>query len=206
MKSISSEFNNIIHVIASQSSGHCDGHQQSIVTSSAECKMGEWDTGMMCEDYHFYRHWWIRYVVQEIKQYMRPRDELFMHSPECYFGVYFPCCCATRVINIKTTLTLADKQFATWVHTLYYIYCTSMITTQFTILFLLDCWWLFGIIGPCSLFFSADTFWCCLLRCFRHLIRASSFFDAFTEVQRNVWKWLTPYTFLNTHLIGLHPK
>ena len=29
------------------------GHHQSIVTSSAERKASEWDTGMMCEDPRF---------------------------------------------------------------------------------------------------------------------------------------------------------
>ena len=49
-------------------------------------------------------------------------DELFIHSHECYFGAYFPCCCATREINTKITLSWAHKQFATWVHTLFSIY------------------------------------------------------------------------------------
>ena len=44
IKSISNELPAIIHVIASQLSGHC--HQQSIVTSSAECKPSESDTGV----------------------------------------------------------------------------------------------------------------------------------------------------------------
>ena len=45
-----------------------------------------------------------------------------MHSLECYFGVYFPRCCATREINTKITLSWAHKQFATRVHALFYIY------------------------------------------------------------------------------------
>ena len=32
---------------------------------------------------------------------MYSRDELFLRSRECYFGVYFPCCFATREINTK---------------------------------------------------------------------------------------------------------
>ena len=44
-----------------------------------------------------------------------------MHSLECYFGVYFPRCCATREINTKITLLWAHKQFATRVHTLFYM-------------------------------------------------------------------------------------
>ena len=45
-----------------------------------------------------------------------------MCSLECYFGVYFPRCCATGEINTIITLSWAHKQFATRVHTLFYIY------------------------------------------------------------------------------------
>ena len=49
---------------------------------------------------------------------MHSRDELFMRSLECYFGVYFPRHCATPEINTKIT-----HQFATRANTLYiYIY------------------------------------------------------------------------------------
>ena len=48
-----------------------------------------------------------------------------MRSLECYFGVYFPHCCATREINIKITLSWAHKQFARRVDTLFYITTTS---------------------------------------------------------------------------------
>ena len=69
-------------------------HQQSIVTSLAEERQREWDTGMMCKDRRFYRHLWIRYV-------------------ECYFCVY---------LNTKLTLSWALKQFVTRVHTLFAIH------------------------------------------------------------------------------------
>ena len=50
------------------------------------------------------------------------RHELFyQHSPECYFGVYFPRCCATREINNHITFLWAHKQTATQVHTLFYV-------------------------------------------------------------------------------------
>ena len=49
-----------------------------------------------------------------------------MRSLECYFGVYFPRCCATREINTKTTLSWAHKQFATRVHTLLSIYLNNV--------------------------------------------------------------------------------
>ena len=52
-------------------------------------------------------------------------DELFMRSLECYFGLYFPRCCTTREINTKITLSWAHKQFATRVHTLFYIQFTA---------------------------------------------------------------------------------
>ena len=45
-----------------------------------------------------------------------------MRSLECYFGVYFPRCCATREINTKITLSWAHKQFVTRVHILFYMY------------------------------------------------------------------------------------
>ena len=44
-----------------------------------------------------------------------------MCSLQCYFGVYFPRCCATREINTKITLTCAHQHLATLVHTLFYI-------------------------------------------------------------------------------------
>ena len=45
-----------------------------------------------------------------------------MRSLECYFGVCFPRCLATREINTKITLSWAHKQFATRIHTLFYMY------------------------------------------------------------------------------------
>ena len=50
------------------------------------------------------------------------RDELFQHSPECCFGVYFPCSFATREVNTKITLSWALKQFVTRTHTLVAMY------------------------------------------------------------------------------------
>ena len=37
---------------------------------------------------------------------MYSRDELFLGSLECYFGIYFPRCFATREINTKITLLM----------------------------------------------------------------------------------------------------
>ena len=41
---------------------------------------------------------------------------------QCYFGIYFPRCFATREINIKITLSWALKQFVTRIHTLFSFY------------------------------------------------------------------------------------
>ena len=64
IKSIFNEFDITCHMLASQLSGHCDVifnwlwcHQQNVIKAS------EWDTGMICEDRHFYHHLWIRYFV-----------------------------------------------------------------------------------------------------------------------------------------------
>ena len=51
---------------------------------------------------------------------MYSSDELFQHSREGYFGVYFPSCEATREINIKITLVWVQKQLDTRIHTLFY--------------------------------------------------------------------------------------
>ena len=48
---------------------------------------------------------------------MYSRDKLFTRSLECYFGVHFPRCRATREINTKITLSWARKQFACREHT-----------------------------------------------------------------------------------------
>ena len=89
----------------SQLSGHC----QSIVTSSAECKASEGDTGMIL-------------VLASFMDSLYHVGNKMMHALlwlECYFGVYFPRCCATREKNTKITLAWAHKQFTTQVHTLY---------------------------------------------------------------------------------------
>ena len=51
---------------------------------------------------------------------MHLSDELFQHSREGYFGVYFPSWEATREINTKITLEWVQKQFVTRVHILFY--------------------------------------------------------------------------------------
>ena len=61
---------------------------------------------------------------------MYSRDEPFLHSLECYFGIYFPRCFATREINTKITLWWALKRFVTRVHTLFSIYAPGQIPRQ----------------------------------------------------------------------------
>ena len=98
IKLISNNLDIIIHVIKSQLL-----HQQSIVTSSAEQRLNEWDMGTMCKDlfiviYGFVvtcKKWnYICYLV----------TNLFLCSLECYFGVYFPRCFATREIQVGVHL------------------------------------------------------------------------------------------------------
>ena len=65
-----------------------------------------------CRAYSFYE-------IIVIIQYSS--DESFQRSWEGYFGVYFPCCEATRELNPQITLEWAQKRFVTRVHTLFYI-------------------------------------------------------------------------------------
>ena len=50
---------------------------------------------------------------------MHSHNELFLCSLECYLGIYFPRCFATREINTKITPSCVLKQFVIWVHTLF---------------------------------------------------------------------------------------
>ena len=80
---------------------------------------------MMCENYGFSI---IYGFIISCKKCVYSCDVLFMRSQECYFDVYFPRWCATQEINTKITLLWAHKQFATRVHTLFYIsflYCSQ---------------------------------------------------------------------------------
>ena len=84
---------------------------------------------------------------------MYSSDELFQCSLEGYFSVHFPSCEATRKINSKITLKLAQKQFAMRIHTLFYfllkITTINMLikTTIFThrphawLAGFMFCWW-----------------------------------------------------------------
>ena len=49
-------------------------------------------------------------------------DEPFLRALECYFGIYFPRCFATREVNTKITLSWALERFVTRVQTLFSMY------------------------------------------------------------------------------------
>ena len=57
---------------------------------------------------------------------MHSRNELFLRSLDCDFGVYFTRCSAAREINTKITLSWALKQFFTREHTLLCIYSINV--------------------------------------------------------------------------------
>ena len=117
IKSISNELDIIIHVIVSQLSGHCDviskrlwRNQQNVSQASETRVKKVWKLFLSSFMDSFCR-------VRNKRMYVRMYDERLMHSPECYFGVYFPRCCVTRAISTKINLLCAHKQFDTRVHT-----------------------------------------------------------------------------------------
>ena len=107
-------------------------------------------------------------------------DELFMRSLECYFGVYFPRCCATREINTKITLSWAHKQFATQVHTLFYILSTGCTAAILVLYFtcpgfsaIIQCSWAssdYFVSGICGLILLKIDFLVCSYRCRRGVV------------------------------------
>ena len=58
----------------------------------------------------------------------------YVHHEECYFGVYFTRCEATREINTKITFEWAQKQFVATVHALFY-FLHDMMNSNMTISF-----------------------------------------------------------------------
>ena len=84
---------------------------------------------------------------------MYSSDELFLCSLECYIGIYFQNCEATREIDINIAVEWALKQFSTRVHILFYFlhditnpwmtikmtifaHCPRVSLAQFSF-----CWW-----------------------------------------------------------------
>ena len=78
---------------------------------------------------------------------------MYVIERDGYFGVYFPRCEATRIINTKVTLEWAQKQLVTRVHTLFYFLhditnpWMTIKTTSFThrprvsLARFSSCWW-----------------------------------------------------------------
>ena len=54
---------------------------------------------------------------------MHSRDDLFMRSLKCHFGVYFPRCFATQEINTKITLSWAHNSPHEYIHYAIYVLC-----------------------------------------------------------------------------------
>ena len=63
IKSICNELDIIIHVIASQLSGHCDVISNRLWRHQQKKTLSEWDMGTICKNRRFHRHLWIRYVM-----------------------------------------------------------------------------------------------------------------------------------------------
>ena len=101
----------------------------------------------------FLRIYWNLPGANELSMYLS--GELFIHSWEGYFGVYFLSCKTTREINTKITLEWVHKQFVTRVvaHTLIhflhdimnpYMMIKTMIFTHHlcvSLIRLTFCWW-----------------------------------------------------------------
>ena len=92
--------------------------------------------------------------------------ELFLRSLECYFGVYFPRCFATREINTKITLSWVLKQFVTYI--ILYIfrkYSHELITANFSWTRLSYMWCHFYALACHHQEHSIDTYLCqCIAR------------------------------------------
>ena len=82
------------------------------------------DIGRNCSECHknITRREWLRYLIlNDIENNVCTRVTNCISAHEgVHFGVYFPSCEATRVINTIVTLEWAEKQFVTRVHTLFY--------------------------------------------------------------------------------------
>ena len=72
------------HALAAQLSGDCDIINDRLWRHRKNVGASEWGIGSMSFSSYF-----IDSLCREIKC-MFSRDELFIHSLECYFGVYSP--------------------------------------------------------------------------------------------------------------------
>ena len=77
----------------------------------------------MCEDRFLSSHVdLICRVRNKVMYVLLWRTVYYMHSVECYFGVYFPCCFAAREINSKITFSTTHIVSSIYV-SLYFIAC-----------------------------------------------------------------------------------
>ena len=130
---ISNELDIIIHVIASQLSGHCDVISNLLWHHKAKRKLNECGMGTMCKLRHFY-------VIYGLVMSWKKWNNLCNLVTNCFcvhlsvilvftslvalqlgFGVYIPRCFGAREINTKIILMWVLKQFVTPVHTLFSI-------------------------------------------------------------------------------------
>ena len=120
IKSISNELDITIHVVA-QLSGYCDfisnrlwRHQQNENRAS--------ETRGRCVKLVVFIGIYGFVMSCKIKQCMYSRHEPFLRSLECYFGIYFPRCFATRSWFVKATIAANHSRIvsfgmmALWVH------------------------------------------------------------------------------------------
>ena len=110
IKSISNKLDVTFHVLASQLSSHCDVIDRRLRRDQRNLNRAS-ATRRRC----------VKLVVFNVIDGFVMACKLFMHSLEWHFDVYFPRCWATREINTKITISWAHKQFATRVHTLFYL-------------------------------------------------------------------------------------
>ena len=125
IKSIFNELDITCHVFASQLSGHCDVIANRLWRYRQDVK-GATEI----------RRWCVKILVLASfmdslcrvwnkVMYVLLWRTVYALTRGCYFGVYFPRCCANWEINTKITLSWAHKQFSTRVHTSSSMYLVS---------------------------------------------------------------------------------
>ena len=91
--------------------------------SSAERISSEWDTGTMCENFVLSLFMASLCRVRNKAMYILSwRTVHALTRMECYFSACFVRCHATQQINTKIIPSWGHEQFATQVHTLFYMY------------------------------------------------------------------------------------
>ena len=105
--------------LSAVTNGYLWRSQQSTVTSSAEYAQGDRETESMCENRRFY-HGSVCRVRNKII-YVGILSWRTVYVLTRVIWVFLSHFSATRVINTKRTLSRGHKQFATRVHTLFFI-------------------------------------------------------------------------------------